>query len=153
MPELFLLQNQNKLFLSKQNEWVDGRDLSVIYKTEHRDEALNQLFETNTKDYGQRIHIISCPSNEKKLPVIDPDILPPPIPKAPKELADEENPQLDLAAVDTEDAHQDGSLEGAEVGSPEVESPEVESTKVENAEVENTELESSKLENTETENI
>ena len=100
MQELFLLQNQDKLFLSKQNGWVDGRDLNSIYKTEHKDEALNQLFEINTKDYGQRIHIISCPTNEKRLPKIDPDILPPPIPKAPKELTDNNSPQLELAATD-----------------------------------------------------
>ncbi|MGI1679588.1 MAG: hypothetical protein K6L75_12685 [Cellvibrionaceae bacterium] len=119
MQELFLLQNQDKLFLSKQNEWVDGRDLNIIYKTTHRDEALNQLFETNTKDYGQRIHIISCPSNEKKLPDIDPDILPPPIPKAPKELIDSDNPQLDLAAADdttkSSDDHIEKNIEDADI--------------------------------------
>ncbi len=112
MQELFLLQNQDKLFLSKQSEWVDGRDLSVIYKTEHKDEALNQLFETNTKDYGQRIHIISCPANEKRLPQIDPDILPPPIPKAPKEHVDSNNPQLELAATDID--HSDESITNAQ---------------------------------------
>lgn len=108
MPDIFLLQNQDKLFLSKQSEWVDGQDLTVIFKTEHRDEALNQLFETNAKDYGQRIHIISCEMNEKKLPVIDPDIMPPPLPK---KVETETSPEEQAELLEQNDDAKEDELE------------------------------------------
>jgi hypothetical protein len=86
MSELFILQNQQKLFLGKQNNWLDGRDLNALYKTPHKDEAINQMVETSSKDYTQRIKVISCAANEKGLPLIDPQILPEPLPKLGKDL-------------------------------------------------------------------
>jgi hypothetical protein len=86
MSEIFILQNQAKLFLGKQNNWLDGRDLNALYKTAHKDEAINQMVEASSKDYTQRIKIISCAPNEKGLPLIDPEILPEPLPKVGKDL-------------------------------------------------------------------
>ena len=88
MSDLFILQNQEKLFLGKQNNWVDARDLSALFKTAHKDEAINQMFEASSKDYKQRIKVITCPANEKGLPIIDPAIMPEPLPKAGKDLLD-----------------------------------------------------------------
>jgi hypothetical protein len=90
MSEIFILQNQAKLFLGKQNQWLDGRDLASLYKTAHKDEAVNQVFEASSKDYTQRIKIIACAASEKGLPVIDPEIMPEPIPKQVKDLFDSE---------------------------------------------------------------
>lgn len=86
MSEIFILQNQHNLFLGKQNNWLDGRDLNALYKTPHKDEAINQMVEASSKDYTQRIKIISCSPNEKGLPSIDPEILPEPLPKVGKDL-------------------------------------------------------------------
>ncbi len=86
MSELFILQNQDKLFLGRQNNWLDGRDLAALFKTAHKDEAINQMVEASSKDYRQRIKVISCSANEKGLPLIDPDIMPEPLPKADKDL-------------------------------------------------------------------
>ena len=88
MSELFILQNQDKLFLGRQNNWLDGRDLAALFKTVHKDEAINQMFEASSKDYRQRIKVLSCSANEKGLPLIDPDLLPEPLPKAGKDLFD-----------------------------------------------------------------
>lgn len=88
MSELFILQNQDKLFLGKQNNWVDGRDLNALFRTSHKDEAINQMFEAGSKDYKQRIKVISCPANDKGLPSIDPAIMPDPLPKPGKDLFD-----------------------------------------------------------------
>ncbi len=88
MSELFILQNQDKLFLGKQNNWLDGRDLNALFKTVHKDEAINQMFEASSKDYTQRIKVLSCSPNEKGLPVIDPELLPEPLPKPGKDLLD-----------------------------------------------------------------
>ncbi len=86
MSELFILQNQDKLFLGRQNNWLDGRDLAAVFKTVHKDEAINQMFEASSKDYRQRIKVLSCSANEKGLPIIDPEIMPEPLPKAGKDL-------------------------------------------------------------------
>jgi hypothetical protein len=82
MDEIYLLQNQDKRFLSKQNNWVDGRDLGCLYKTRHKDEALNQLFEVNAKDHSQRLQVLHCPVKPNGLPRIDPEHLPPPAEKS-----------------------------------------------------------------------
>lgn len=86
MSEIFILQNQANLFLGKQNNWLDGRDLNALYKTVHKDEAINQMVEASSKDYTQRIKIVSCAPNEKGLPLIEPEILPEPLPKVGKDL-------------------------------------------------------------------
>lgn len=77
MNQIFLLQNQDKLFLSKQKEWVDGHHPASLFKTSHKDEALNQLFEVNAKDFSQRIHLVACGLKANGLPDIDPTDLPP----------------------------------------------------------------------------
>lgn len=89
MSEIFILQNQDKLFLGKQNIWVDGRDLNTLFKSPHKDEAINQMFEASSKDYKQRIKVVSCPANEKGLPIIDQEMMPAPLPKPGKDLLDE----------------------------------------------------------------
>lgn len=86
MSELFILQNQDKLFLGRQNNWLDGRDLAALFKTAHKDEAINQMFEASSKDYTQRIKVLTCSANEKGLPLIDPELLPEPLPKVGKDL-------------------------------------------------------------------
>lgn len=77
MSELYILQNQDKLFLGKQKDWLDGRDRNSLFKTPHKDEAVNQRVEISAKDYTQRISLITCPLDERGLPVIDPADLPP----------------------------------------------------------------------------
>lgn len=84
MSDLFILQNQDNLLLGKQKDWLDGRDLAALYKTLHKDEAINQMVEVSAKDYTQRIKILTCQSNDKGLPIIDEALLPPPLPKVPK---------------------------------------------------------------------
>lgn len=104
MSELFILQNQDQLFLGKQKDWLDGRDLGSLFKTAHKDEAINQMFEVGSKDYTQRVKVLSCTANEKGLPIIDPELLPPTHART-KSLFVEE----DLAAVDV--AEESESLE------------------------------------------
>lgn len=93
MDHIYLLQNQDKLFLTKQNEWSDGRDLGSLFKTRHRDEALNHLVEVNAKDFRQRIHILECPPKSNGFPDIAAEDLPPPFPKV---AAEQESTELEL---------------------------------------------------------
>lgn len=100
MSELFILQNQDKLFLGRQNNWLDGRDLAALYKTAHKDEAINQMFEASSKDYKQRIKVLSCSANEKGLPLIAPELMPEPLPKAGKDLFETLEPETALSGQD-----------------------------------------------------
>ncbi len=84
MSELYILQNQDKLFLSKQKDWVDGRDRNSLFKTLHKDEAVNQRVEISAKDYRQRISLLLCKADERGLPVINTEDLPPAQPKPAK---------------------------------------------------------------------
>ncbi|MDO3381441.1 hypothetical protein [Gilvimarinus algae] len=98
MSEVYIIQNQDKLFLSKQRAWLDGRDPASLYRSAHKDEAVNEKFEVNAKDYSQRVSLVRCPLNERGQPQIDPDILPPPQPKASQSLS----LALDEAGTDSE---------------------------------------------------
>lgn len=84
MSQTFILQNQDKLFFGTNKEWVDGYDANALFRTPHKDEAVNQMFEITSKDYKQRVKVVGCALDEKALPVIDSDIMPAPLPKAPK---------------------------------------------------------------------
>lgn len=77
MSDVYLLQNQDKLFLGKQKDWLDGRDRNSLFKTPHKDEAVNQRVEISAKDYTQRIALLLCPVDERGLPVIAAEDLPP----------------------------------------------------------------------------
>ena len=77
MATVFLLQNQHKSLFNKQGEWCDGREAASLYRTVHRDEALNQMIETNARDYTLRIKILECETNDRGLPLLKDEDLPP----------------------------------------------------------------------------
>jgi hypothetical protein len=77
MATIFLLQNQHKLLLNKRGEWCDGREASTLYRTVHRDEALNQMVEANSGDYTLRLKILECETNDRGIPLLKDEELPP----------------------------------------------------------------------------
>lgn len=121
MSELFILQNQDNLFFSKQKDWVDGRDLNSLFKSPYKDEAINQMVEISAKDYRQRIKVIKCGVNDKGLPTIDPDIMPNPLPKAGKDLFAELEVNEDLEVNEALEA--DDELTAHETETSPTESP------------------------------
>lgn len=70
MSTVFVLQNQFKHLLSKQKGWVSGREARSLYNTPHKDEAINQMVEVSSKDYTQRVKLLSCELNEKRIPIV-----------------------------------------------------------------------------------
>ena len=76
MSTVFVLQNQFKHLLSKQKAWTSGRDARTLYSTPHKDEALNLMFELGSKDYTQRITLLNCELNDKRVPIVAPEDLP-----------------------------------------------------------------------------
>lgn len=79
MADVFIIKNQDGYFLGKTGDWLDGREPQHIFRTEHKDEAVNQLFETNSKNYDLRLSIESFPSNKRKIPIFTEEQLPPAI--------------------------------------------------------------------------
>lgn len=91
MSDLYILRNQDGRFLGKQKDWLDGGDRGALYKTPHKDEAINQMVEINTKDYQQRITVVACETDERGLPVmvgseVEPDLASPNCEHQPAEL-------------------------------------------------------------------
>jgi hypothetical protein len=74
---MYILHNQYGYFLTKSGTWSDGRELPPLFKTIHKDEAINQLFETNSRDYKLRLSLLECETNSKKMPLIPVEKLPP----------------------------------------------------------------------------
>lgn len=107
MTQTFILQNQDKLFFGKNKEWVDGYDANSVFKTLHKDEAVNQMFEITSKDYKQRVKVIACELDEKALPIIDSEIMPAPLPKVPKPPKAGTDLFAELTPSDTEEADSD----------------------------------------------
>lgn len=76
MSTIFILQNQEGYFLSKNKDWVDGRDANTLYRSQHKDEAINMLFEVNSRDFNLRISVKQYDTNAKNVPIIPVDELP-----------------------------------------------------------------------------
>lgn len=75
MSHVYVLTNQHQQFLSKSNEWIDGRDSARLFRTEYKDVAINQMFEANTRDVTLRIELLECGLDSKKNPQIPADAL------------------------------------------------------------------------------
>lgn len=75
MSHVYVLTNQHKQFLSKSNEWIDGRDANRLFRSEHKDVAINQMFEANTRNVSLRIELLSCELNAKGQPQIPEEAL------------------------------------------------------------------------------
>ena len=89
MAEAFVIRNQLGQYLTRKNEWVSGKDPSVLYCQPHFDQALNQLIEINAKDIELRGEVASLEMGEKGKPIVT-DYGPDPI-------------QPELEALDAED--------------------------------------------------
>ena len=69
MANVFVIQNQHGHYLSKQLEWVDGRDKRVLFRTVHRDEAINMVFEQSSKNIELRAHPLECETDDSAQPI------------------------------------------------------------------------------------
>ncbi len=86
MTTLYILQNQLGYYLKKTTnkqsvEWVDGQEPNALFRSVHKDEALNMLVEVNSQHVELRISIKEYPAGPKNHPAIPADDLPPPLPK------------------------------------------------------------------------
>jgi hypothetical protein len=72
---VFVIRNQSGQFLSKQNEWVDAGQSATLYRTVHRDEAVNTVFEISAKDIYLRAELVACRLDDRGAPVLDQQVL------------------------------------------------------------------------------
>ena len=71
MSKVFVVVNQHGLFADKHKEWTDGREPKLLFRSPHKDEAINLVFELSSKDIYVRAEAIEVELNEKKQPVVD----------------------------------------------------------------------------------
>lgn len=71
MSNIFVVKNQDGYFISKQKEWITGRETRALFRSIHKDEALNMVFELSSKDINLRAEAISVEMDDNKLPVVE----------------------------------------------------------------------------------
>ena len=94
MSKCFVIRNHQDFYLDKHKEWVDGRENQTLFRTQHKDEAINMVVELSSKDISLRAQYIECELNNKKQPIVE---------ICPKAVALVQA-QLELAKTDKEEA-------------------------------------------------
>jgi hypothetical protein len=120
---VFVVKNQQGLYLTKQQEWVDGADNHILYRTRHRDEAINTVFEVSSRDIYLRAETVICEQDTKGNPILaTAETL---TPARAAQLARQQNADLEDEPAPTEETAVDGEpdqaqaeLLGAEAGTP-----------------------------------
>lgn len=60
MIDVFVLRNQHNEYLNKSREWIASGDSKTLYRTEHRDEVINEKVEIAVKRPDLRIQSINA---------------------------------------------------------------------------------------------
>ncbi|MCG8671384.1 MAG: hypothetical protein MI867_18410 [Pseudomonadales bacterium] len=79
MATAYVVRNQLGQYLTKKGEWCSGKEPATVFFKPHFDEALNQLFEVNTKDIELRGKVVEVEIEDKK-PILNefgPDLVQP----------------------------------------------------------------------------
>lgn len=76
MDKLYVIQDRHGRFLSRREEWVEPASRETLFRSEHKDLALNTLFELNTRDVNLRAVVVEVDCDEQGRPLTA--SLPPP---------------------------------------------------------------------------
>lgn len=71
MKTIFVIRNQNGHYLGRNGEWLDGSHVPALFRTEHRDAAVNELVEVNLRDFDLRGEIVACEAETGDYPVVE----------------------------------------------------------------------------------
>lgn len=66
MATAYVVRNQLGQYLTKKGEWCSGKEANSVFCKLYFDEALNQLFEINTKDIELRGKVVEVEIEDKK---------------------------------------------------------------------------------------
>ncbi|PCK09738.1 MAG: hypothetical protein COA42_02140 [Alteromonadaceae bacterium] len=58
MTDVYLLQNQRNEFFSKSGDWLESGDSKTLYRTQYKDEAINQKVEFSVKNPELRVSLV-----------------------------------------------------------------------------------------------
>lgn len=82
MSELYIIQNQHNLYLDKHGEWVDGSESQSLFRTAHKDEAINIKVEHAVRSPDLRLSLVLASTNEKGHIILEAPQSPEPLPSA-----------------------------------------------------------------------
>jgi hypothetical protein len=82
---VFVIRNQHNHYLGKHHEWLDGSHPSALFRTVHRDMAVNELIDHNIRDVSLRGEILACETDESGYPIVE-VLNPIPLPETPSEV-------------------------------------------------------------------
>jgi len=68
---VFVIRNQNGHYLGRNGEWLDGSHVPGLFRTEHRDVAMNELVEVNLRDFDLRGEIVGFEAEAGDYPVVE----------------------------------------------------------------------------------
>lgn len=71
MSSVFVIRNQHGHYLNKQGVWIDGREAASLYRTVHRDEAVNSVFEASSRDVAIRAETVVCELDARGNPRVE----------------------------------------------------------------------------------
>ena len=71
MTTIYVIRNQNQHYLGRNGEWVDGSHLPALFRTPHRDVALNELVEVNLRDLTLRGELLACEADDGGYPRVE----------------------------------------------------------------------------------
>lgn len=67
---MFIICNQHQQILEKSGNWQYGEENRSVYRTQHKDEAINQIVELTVKNPDLRAKITAVDVNEKGLLIL-----------------------------------------------------------------------------------
>jgi hypothetical protein len=65
MTQVFIIQNHDQMYLSKQGGWVDGSDANQLFRSMHKDEAINVKVEQSVRNPQLRLSVLTCELDAK----------------------------------------------------------------------------------------
>ncbi len=71
MKTVFVIRNQNGHYLGRHGEWLDGSHVPALFRTEHRDVAVNELVEVNLRDFDLLGEVVGIDGVEGDYPVVE----------------------------------------------------------------------------------
>ncbi|WP_370980670.1 hypothetical protein [Agaribacterium sp. ZY112] len=57
---VYILRNQHQQYLNKSHEWIAGGDSKTLYRSSHKDEAINEKVELTVKNPDLRIRVVAA---------------------------------------------------------------------------------------------
>ena len=60
MPQVFILQNQHDQFLTKQKDWISSGDSKTLFRSELKDELINEKVELTVKNPDLRLRVVAA---------------------------------------------------------------------------------------------